>query len=123
MRIDVIQTVLNNLNSDSPDVEASALISSDGLMMASALSSSMDEDLVSAMSAALLSLGERAGEELARGTLEQLLIQGEQGYIVMSSAGEEAVLTVLAKPKAKLGLVFLDMKRAAKKLAELLAEQ
>lgn len=121
MRSAEIQTVLNNLNSSSQDIEASALISVDGLMMASALSGTMDEDLVSAMSAALLSLGERAGTELARGSLEQLLIQGESGYIVMSSAGAEAVLTILAKPKAKLGLVFLDMKRAAKKLTELLA--
>jgi len=80
----------------------------------------MDEDRVGAMSAALLALGERSARELARGPLERVLIQGELGYVIMSAAGREAVLTVLAKPSAKLGLVFLDIKRAAQALQQIL---
>ena len=119
MRTDMFQQVLEELRGSSADVEASALISTDGLMIASALPQGMDEDRVSAMSAALLSLGERAARELARGRLERVLLQGEHGYVVMSAAGAEAVLTVLAKQNAKLGLLFLDIKRAAEALSKL----
>lgn len=120
MRTDSFQQVLEDLNSGSTDVEASALISNDGLVIASALPSNVDEDRVGAMSAALLSLGDRAGRELARGSIDRIMIQGEQGYVIMTSAGEEAVLTIMAKPNAKLGLIFLDIKRAAGALANLL---
>ena len=119
MRIDMIQQTLVELNGATADIEASALISTDGLMMASALPQGMDEDRVGAMSAALLSLGERAARELARGALQRVLIQGERGYVIMSASGTEAVLTVLAKPNAKLGLIFLDMRRAAESLSRL----
>ena len=120
MRTDSFQQVLEDLNSGSTDVEASALISNDGLVIASALPSNVDEDRVGAMSAALLSLGDRAGRELARGSMDRIMIQGEQGYVIMTSAGEEAVLTIMAKPNAKLRLIFLDIKRAAGALANLL---
>ena len=120
MRTDMLQQILQELNGATADIEASALISTDGLMMASALPQSMDEDRVGAMSAALLSLGDRAARELARGTLQRVLLQGERGYVIMSSSGTEAVLTVLAKPNAKLGLIFLDIKRAAESLAKLI---
>lgn len=120
MRKDMFQLVLEELKSSSADVEASALISTDGLMIASALPQGMDEDRVGAMSAALLSLGDRAARELARGSLERVLLQGQQGYVIMSSAGGEAVLTVLAKANAKLGLIFLDIKRAAEALSKLI---
>ncbi len=120
MRTDRFQQILNDLNGSSADVEASALISTDGLMIASALPIGIDEDRVGAMSAALLSLGDRAGAELARGSTDRVLIQGEKGYVIMTSAGDEAVLTVLAKQNAKLGLLFLDIKRASEALANLL---
>ena len=120
MRTDMFQQVLEELKGSSADVEASALISTDGLMIASALPAGMDEDRVGAMSAALLSLGDRAVRELARGTLERVLLQGERGHVIMSSSGTEAVLTVLAKQNAKLGLLFLDIKRAAEALSKLI---
>lgn len=120
MRTDMFQSILEDLNSSSTDVEASALISTDGLMIASALPAGIDEDRVGAMSAALLSLGDRAGRELARGEIDRVMVQGQKGYVIMTSASEEAVLTVLAKPNAKLGLIFLDIKRAAEALAKLI---
>lgn len=120
MRADMLTTVLNELNGTSADIEASAVISTDGLMMAALLPAGMDEDRVGAMSAALLSLGDRTATELARGALEQVLVKGVSGYILMTGAGSEAVLTVLAKPKAKLGLIFLDVKRAAEGITKLI---
>jgi predicted regulator of Ras-like GTPase activity (Roadblock/LC7/MglB family) len=80
----------------------------------------LDEDRVGAMSAALLSLGDRTAKELARGGLDQVLIKGDKGYILMTHAGDDAVLTVLAKPQAKLGLIFLDVKRAAESVGKVI---
>ncbi len=120
MREDLLTSVLNELNGTSADVEASGVISTDGLMMASVLPANLDEDRVGAMSAAMLSLGDRTAQELSRGGLQQVLIKGDNGYVLMSYAGADAVLTVLAKPNAKLGLIFLDVKRAAERIIEIL---
>ncbi|OYY73483.1 MAG: hypothetical protein B7Y40_09590 [Gammaproteobacteria bacterium 28-57-27] len=120
MRADMLTSILSELNGSSADIEASAIVSTDGLMMAALLPSSMDEDRVGAMSAALLSLGDRTAKELARGGLEQVLIKGDKGYVLMTYAGDDAVLTVLAKSQAKLGLIFLDVKRAAESVSKVI---
>ncbi|HZW04029.1 MAG TPA: roadblock/LC7 domain-containing protein [Anaerolineaceae bacterium] len=111
---------LRDLQASSPDIEASAVVSVDGLTIASALPQGVEEDRVSAMSAAMLSLGERIATELGRGSLEQVYIKGETGYVVLMSVGEEAVLTALARERAKLGLIFLDMRRATEDLVKLI---
>jgi predicted regulator of Ras-like GTPase activity (Roadblock/LC7/MglB family) len=72
------------------------------------------------MSAAMLSLGERISMELRRGDLDQVYIRGNDGYVLLTSVGEEAVLTVMANANAKLGLMFLDIKRTANTLSELI---
>ena len=116
----MLQTVLNDLNGTSADIEASAIISSDGLMMAALLPNTVDEDRVGAMSAAMLLLGSRIAKELARGELDQVLVKGENGYVLMTSAGSEAVLSVIAKPQARLGLILLDVKRASASIKQVL---
>lgn len=108
---------LRDMRSSSPDIEASAVVSVDGLTIASDLPATTEEDRVSAMSAAMLSLGERIASELGRGGLDQVYVRGDNGYVLLNAVGEEAVLTVLARRDAKLGLVFLDTKRAASDLA------
>ena len=120
MRADLLQSILSDLNGTSADIEASAVISMDGLMMAAAMPANLDEDRVGAMSAAILSLGDRTSKELARGELEQVLIKGAKGYVLLTHAGEEAVVTTLAKPNAKLGLIFLDVRRAAEAIGKVL---
>jgi predicted regulator of Ras-like GTPase activity (Roadblock/LC7/MglB family) len=109
---------LRELQASSPDIEASAVVSVDGLSIASALPQGVEEDRVSAMSAAMLSLGERIATELGRGTLEQVYVKGEKGYVILMSVGE--VLTALAREQAKLGLILLDMRRATEDLSKLI---
>ncbi len=110
---------LRDLQAGTADIEASAVVSVDGLIMASSLPQDIEEDRVSAMSAAMLSLGERIAQELSRGYLDQVYIRGTNGYVILMSVGEDAVLTVMARADAKLGLIFLDMRRAAEDLARL----
>jgi predicted regulator of Ras-like GTPase activity (Roadblock/LC7/MglB family) len=111
---------LREMQAATPEIEASAVVSVDGLTIASALPTDVEEDRVSAMSAAMLSLGERIATELNRGALDQVYIHGDDGYVILSAIGTEAVLTALAQEKAKLGLVFLEMRRAADDLAKLI---
>ena len=119
-RVDQLTDSLYELQASTADIEASVIVSVDGLVIASALPSDATEDRVAAMSAAMLSLGERIAMELGRGALEQLYVKGDRGYVILMSVGEEAVLTVLAHGRAKLGLVFLEMGRAVERLTRLL---
>lgn len=119
-RTDQLLERLRDLQGSSGDVEAAAIVSVDGLSMASSLPSHIEEDRVSAMSAAMVSLGERISHELGRGMLEQVMVKGVNGYVILTSVGEEAVLTVLARKEAKLGLIFLDVNRAVEALEKLL---
>lgn len=120
IRAEQMQQVLRTLVNNTPDLEGAAVVSVDGLVLTSVLPAGTDEDRVSAMAAALLSLGERSSKELQRGQLEQVYVKGSQGYVVLMQAGNEAVLQAIAGPGAKLGMVFLDMKRAAQELARLI---
>jgi uncharacterized protein len=111
---------LRDLQASSGDVEAAAVVSVDGLSMASSLPSNIEEDRVSAMSAAMVSLGERISSELGRGLMEQVMVKGQNGYVILTSVGEEAVLTVLARKDAKLGLIFLDVNRTVEALSQII---
>jgi len=119
-RTEEMVTRLRNLQASTADIEASAVVSVDGLIMASALPRDVEADRVSAMSAAMLSLGERIAIELGRGTLDQVFIRGEQGYVLLQSIGGAAVLTALAGKDARLGRALLDMRRTAAELLGLL---
>lgn len=119
-RTQILADRLRELQASSPDVEASAIVSVDGLPISSVLPQEVEEDRVSAMSAAMLSLGERIASELGRGVLEQVYIKGQNGYVLLMSIGEEAVLTAMARKEAKLGLILLDMRRTAEDLIRLI---
>lgn len=119
-RFESLTKVLKTLQSQSPGVEASALISEDGLMIASALSQDFDETRVAGMTATLLNLGTRAATELRRGEVKEVIVRGEQGYAVMISAGRGAVLLVLAAETTPLGLIFFDMREAIKAIKTIL---
>jgi predicted regulator of Ras-like GTPase activity (Roadblock/LC7/MglB family) len=118
-RTELMVDRLRDMQVSSPDIEASAVVSVDGLPIATALPREVEEDRVSAMSAAMLSLGERIASELGRGSLSEVQIKGEKGFVILQSLGTEAVLTVLAREGAKMGLVLLDMRRAVDDLSKL----
>lgn len=119
-RLDEMNKILRKLQSDSPGVEASALISEDGLMIASALTPNFDETRVAGMTATLLNLGTRAAVELGRGEVKEVIIRGENGYAVMIDAGRGTLLLTLANETAKLGLIFFDMSEAIRGLKKVL---
>lgn len=118
-RTELMVDRLRDLQATTPEIEGAGVVSVDGLIMASSLPAGVEEDRVSAMSAAMLSLGERISGELGRGVLDQVYIKGKTGYVYLMSVGDEAVLTTLVREGAKLGLVLLDMRRTADDLEKL----
>lgn len=119
-RTDTLNKILRTLQNGSPDVEATALISEDGLMIASALPQGLDETRVAGMSATLLSLGTRAAAELGRGNIEEVIVRGSQGYTVMVGAGRGVLLLAITNESAKLGLIFFDMHETIKNINKVL---
>jgi len=119
-RVDKIQDVLRNLRAVSPDIVGSAIVSVDGFIIASLLTTEVDEELVSGMAAALLGVGERIANELMGGTMEQTYVRGKHGYVILNAVGTDALLIVLTTADAKLGLVFLDVKRRVAELVKIL---
>ena len=115
-----LASALHDFIRSSPDLQAAAVVSFDGLAMASALPTDMDEDRLGAMSAALLSLGEQAAKGLGRGDMRQLFVEGENGFVFLMSARDQAVLTAVADHSAKIGLMLFEMRRAADSIGELL---
>ena len=119
-RSDRLDRAIHGLLAQTPEIEAAAVVSFDGLPMASALPQSMDEDRVAAMSAALLSLGERAAQGLGRGELSQVYIEGDSGTVFLVSADDEAVLVAVAAKGAKVGMMLYEVRRTAATVAEVL---
>jgi hypothetical protein len=104
----------------SPEVEAAAVVSGDGLPMASALPPHVEEDRLAAMSAALLTLGDRAADGLGKGDLAQVFVEGATGYVILMAAGPDAVLVAVTSKEAKIGLVLFEMRRGAAEIVSVM---
>jgi len=119
-RTDELNNALSDLQSSSADIEACAVVSEDGLIIASSLPQGFEESRIAAMSAVMLSMGTRTATELQRGNLLQIFVKGENGYIIIMNADPHSVLLAMTRKEAKLGLIFLDLSRAAEKVKNIL---
>ncbi len=113
-----LRGLLFRLNQAVPEIEASAVVSIDGLMLASALPAGTNDDDVAAIAATLLGLGDRTVQEFRHGSLQQVFVKGEGGYTVITNTGQDNVLVVVTDEKAKLGLILLQIKLAAREIAQ-----
>lgn len=119
-KLDALNSILSSLSTSSGDIEACAVVSSDGLMMASNFPAGLDEDRMGGMTAALVAMGERTARELNRGAMEQVYVRGKDGLVILMGAGPDGVLVALCNRNAKLGLIFLDMQRAATEIGKII---
>lgn len=116
----VLRPILKQLNSTSEHIEASAVMSRDGLSVSSVLGEGVDPDRLGAMCAALLGLADTTAKELGRGELRQVLIHGTEGFMLVTHVGKNAVLAVASRPGTNLGMVFVEAKKTAKRIEETL---
>jgi len=112
--------LLNKLLGAVPEVTSAAIVSAEGLPIASALPQGVDETRIAAMTSALLSLSERAIIEMGIGNVDRLYIKGSEGYLLVMQAGQNAALTVTTTKDVRLELILLDCRRICEKISRLL---
>lgn len=112
-----VRSILRQLSIDTPGIEGSALVSSDGLIVASVLSEKTDSNRFGAMCATLLALASRAANEIQRGDLRQVILEGANGPMLLTYVGTRGVLAVAAAPSSNLGRLILDARKIADQLA------
>lgn len=120
INVNAVENALAKFCSNTSNVQGAVLVSPDGLTIAANLPRGMDDERVSAMSAAMLSLSERIGRELQRGKIQRILVDGENGYGILTSCTQEAVLLVLTDHEARMGLVNLEVKNVVEELQQYL---
>ena len=112
-----VNEVLRGLRNTSPEVIGACVVSADGFIVASVVPSEIDEDLIGGMAATLLGVGERIATDLMRSTMEQAFVCSAKGYLIVNTVGPNASLVLLVAREAKLGSVFLEVKRTTAELA------
>lgn len=115
-----IKDVLNRFRSISPDIFGASVITMEGFMVASVTLSEIDEGLVGGLTAAMLGVGERIASEMMSSRMSQIYVKSDNGYIICNSINEETVLVSLVNSDAKLGLIFLEIRRILPDLASLI---
>jgi hypothetical protein len=106
-----LDAVLNKLT-QTGDVEGAAVITRDGLLIASALNSMIDGDTLAAMAATMQGAAETAVQELKKSSPDRVIVESKDTKLISMGAGKEAILACIVKPTSKLGLVLMEMKKA-----------
>ncbi|MGQ4892828.1 MAG: roadblock/LC7 domain-containing protein [Candidatus Njordarchaeia archaeon] len=115
-----LEKILKEMHDKNRDIDGSAILRTDGLVIASVLAEKLDRDLVAAMAASLLNVSSRVLEELAKGNVEDVVVRGSDGVVALISVNPEAVLATMAKKNANLGLLIVTMKKARDKINKVL---
>lgn len=115
-----LDEVLIQLERNVPLIEATAVVSADGLVIASRLPRAVEEDRIGAMSAAILAISKRSGLELERGEIHRVLIDGGDGYLAINSIGNDAVLVALVDKNVRLGMLFYECRKCVEELKKII---
>lgn len=118
----VLQEIFQQLQSDTPEIQGIALVSSDGMIMDHYWRSGIEPDKVGAMGAALLGLGKKAIQVLSNGEFLQVVIQSSGGMLGVYGCGERAVLIANMSKEGNLGQLNLYCRRAAARIAEVIKQ-
>src|SRR5690606_28465435 len=126
-RSEILERILKTLHIAVDGVKASVIVNSDGLLVSSFPPGNEENPhenptsspQVAAMSATLIGLAERTLGRLAQGELQRLLMEGEEGVMVVYPAGR-ASLAVLVEKEARLAHVLFAAQKAAEEVKEIL---
>ena len=116
-RASKITDTLRVLRTSTPEIIGAVVVNMDGFVVSSVIPSEVDDELIGGMAAALLGVGERISADLMGSNMEQIYARSPKGYIVLQAINSEAALVILVTREAKLGLVFLEVKRISSELA------
>jgi len=102
------------------DIRAAAVVRRDGLIITHNLPEGVDPKTTAAMTAAIVGTSEMATVQLGQGRFEQALIESDQGKLVSTGAGDQALVIALAYRDANLGLVMMALRKASRKVDQIL---
>lgn len=117
---EMFEKVLNDLRATG-DIEASAIVSKDGLLMVSNISTGVHADTFAAMAATMLGAAETAVTELEKGKVDRVIAESKEIKIIISGASENTLLVLMARPSAALGLILVEMDKAVKKISRIMS--
>jgi len=100
-------------------VESSVIASRDGLLMVSHTRKG-DDETFAAMSATMLGAAETASTELERGVPDRVIVESDDGKLIAVGAGPKALVVVITPADAGLGLVLVELGKAAEKIKNIL---
>ncbi|MCD6553325.1 MAG: roadblock/LC7 domain-containing protein [Anaerolineae bacterium] len=123
MTLDIVESLeeaLHGLQEISPYVMGSAVVTSDGFVVASDLPSEMDEKKITVMAMAMLTLAQETMSELSASDLERVLVESKDSYIVLLNAGPDAVVAAVAEKEAVLGLLLVAMRQTVQRVEGIL---
>lgn len=116
----MLRSMLRNLQGSVDGIEAAAVVSRDGITIASHMPQT-DTKRFGAMCAALMALSDRAGQEVELGKLRQIILDGSSGPMLLTHAGDRAVCAVSASAQTNLGRLILETRKLAKQIANVLS--
>lgn len=115
------QAMLDDLVASMRGLRGALLATVDGRPVASVL-----RDHPAGSTAAIIAssrgLGERLAELSGEGRLEEIVVRSTAGYVVIYSAGERGVLTVLTVSAANLAMLHLRAREVAVELGRIVDE-
>ena len=117
-KVDEVKKILTDLEGKVSDIIGSAIIRTNGLVIASALPSEANERMVAAMSAALLGTSKRSAEALFSGEFKSLNLELDKGNMFLIGAGR-VILVAITRKEPNIGLVTLEMEDSSKKVSDI----
>ena len=119
INMDKVAEALRRLSETNQDIVGAAIVSNEGLMLVGEIPENMDKDLVSAAFAALVSIAERASQQVELGNLTQLIMLSKNGGALIYP-GKKSSLVLLMRPDANLGLILIDVADVVKEIEDIL---
>jgi predicted regulator of Ras-like GTPase activity (Roadblock/LC7/MglB family) len=114
------ETLAEAMN-QSADVQGAAVVGTDGIIYAAILPEhGLDETMVGAISAAIYGLGKRSVTQLKRGNFKQILIQGHDGYVIVTGLNADTLLVGLTRSSVNLGMAFSEIRDITSQLRAVL---
>ncbi len=117
--VELLEAILHDLKR-AGEVEASAVVSRDGLLIASDIPRGVHAETFAAMTATMLGAAETATSELKKGIAERVIVESKDGKVITCGAGPKALLVVMTSPRVGLGLVLVEMTKAIDKVKGLI---
>ncbi len=117
-----LQAVLAELRR-VPEIVAVAIARRDGLVIAHALPKSMNPKKIAAMAAAIVGTSEMAAVEIGQGSFLQSIVDSNNGKMLATGAGQEAILVTMVRSEANMGLVLLSVDRAVREIATIIDDE